>query len=320
MKDRAQHGQKIVALVATTLAWLVLPGIAIAKNCYELRFAVAGLGEWTPLPVTSPTLLAAPASSRFAILDNVEGKYIVESFSNGKCSYHNDGVVPVASAGVDESELQGPSQLLLQDSTSLPSVSTNTPYLIEASLMPGWLVELVYRIDAGTIAVPFKLHSNDWNIGAGATIGPYVGVQWPLLGMTTTFGVAAGLSLVPLQDVNADSVDTKTGLTLAAAFLVQPLDQFQVGVVVGADHLGGPAGRGYKYEDRLWVSLAVGFSFTQGGGPLGLRIPFSYLRLDPSSRRLLWAPVAECFHSGGFTAFSPELRSRGAEGRRSRRR
>jgi hypothetical protein len=81
--------------------------------------------------------------------------------------------------------------------------------------------------------------------------------------MTTTVGLAAGLSLIPLQDVNAESVQTKAGLTVAAVVLAQPVDQFQVGIVVGRDHLGGSAGRDYKYENRTWISFGVGFSFAQ---------------------------------------------------------
>jgi hypothetical protein len=122
---------------------------------------------------------------------------------------------------------------------------------------------LEYGVDFGALTVPFKLQASDGTITAGASVGPYLGWKQRWFGVPSTVLGSAGLSVIPIQDVNAASVDTKAGLTICGGLVFELARQFQLGLVFGRDHLGGVSGKAYPYEDKTWISFAIGFAFTQ---------------------------------------------------------
>jgi hypothetical protein len=145
----------------------------------------------------------------------------------------------------------------------IDTVKPGVDYITTLTALPAYDYELAFGPDYGILTVPFKLQMRDGSITAGATLGPYFGWKQRWLGFASTVTLAAGLSVIPVQNVNSGSVETKVGLTGAFGVIAQPVGQVQMGVLAGLDHLGGDAGRAYQYENRLWVSFAIGFGFLQ---------------------------------------------------------
>lgn len=114
----------------------------------------------------------------------------------------------------------------------------------------------------GVLAVPFKLQK-DGTLTAGSTLGPYLGWRNDWKGAPVTLLFSAGLAVVPVQDVNATTVSNKMGYSVATGLIFEPLPRAQVGLLVGVDHLGGATGKLYPYEDKVWISFSIGFSFTK---------------------------------------------------------
>ncbi len=137
------------------------------------------------------------------------------------------------------------------------TVTTDANYEISKEVLLDYNYRLEYGLDTGVLAVPFKLQTNDGTVTAGSTVGPYAGFRW----RRTSFIGSFGLSLLPLQDVNASAVDTKVGITGAGGIIFLLGKQFQLGGIVGVDHLGGSSGKLYPYENKVWLSLSIGFTF-----------------------------------------------------------
>lgn len=120
-------------------------------------------------------------------------------------------------------------------------------------------------IQWGALVVPYKFQlSGDRDLKGGATIGAYVGVPFAF--------DALGVSLVPIaffgagntsvrQVVNGEETDNNLFALSYGAGLTFEIDQsFQMGAVVGFDHVNDDAG--YEYNDQPWVALQIGFKFT----------------------------------------------------------
>jgi len=140
-------------------------------------------------------------------------------------------------------------------------VRTKQIFTIKKELLPKYSYRLRFGIAHGPIIVPFKLRSNDGSLTGQSTLGYYLGVKNDfLLGSGTLFG-SAGLTLIPIQDVNSSSTDEKTGISWAVGYSFASKSNFQAAIIVGWDHLGGDAGDNWEYEDDTWVSFAIGFEF-----------------------------------------------------------
>jgi hypothetical protein len=116
---------------------------------------------------------------------------------------------------------------------------------------------------AGALTVPFKMHLSDHGLTAGSTIGAYVGYRSSFFNdFTITPILAGGLALVSTAPIGSSTEQTSTGFSLATG-LIGSVGQsgMQYGVVLGADWLGEAAR--YRYEGRPWLSLEIGYSFSQ---------------------------------------------------------
>lgn len=109
----------------------------------------------------------------------------------------------------------------------------------------------------GLLVVPFKLRSGD--LFGDATVGPYVGFAGSRVSLLFT----AGLTQVSVKDLSTTEVKSETGLTIATGLVFKVTEEFDVAVVVGADHLSGAAGDAFKYQHKPWFSFAIGYNFTR---------------------------------------------------------
>ena len=134
-------------------------------------------------------------------------------------------------------------------------------FKINKKSLPKESYRLHFGIAHGPLIVPFKLRTNDGSLTGQSTLGYYLGIKSDFLfGSGTLFG-SAGITLIPVKDVNSSSTDEKTGVSWAFGYSFASKSNFQAAIIVGWDHLGGDAGDSWEYEDDTWVSFAIGFEF-----------------------------------------------------------
>ncbi len=120
---------------------------------------------------------------------------------------------------------------------------------------------LRFGIAHGPLIVPFKFRTKDGSLTGQSTLGYYLGFKSDFLYGSGTLFASAGLTLIPINDVNSSSTDEKTGVSWAFGYSFASKSNFQAAIIVGWDHIGGEAGDNWDYEDNPWVSLAIGFEF-----------------------------------------------------------
>lgn len=119
------------------------------------------------------------------------------------------------------------------------------------------LYRRVGGVNTGLLVVPFKLRDGD--IYSDATIGPYLSYKFGVMEFLGT----AGLSQVSVSEVGTEEVTSETGLTVALGVNFEIQKNWDVAVLVGADHLSGSAGDNWEFQDEPWISFAIGFNFTR---------------------------------------------------------
>jgi len=189
-----------------------------------------------------PTRYTAPKRARFRIIREEQDRYIV------RFTY-----VPAAISG---------RTLNAAAVGQTPPVETGENYWIEKENLPDFNYELHSGLDYGELTLPFKLQLSDGSLTTGSTVGGFIGYRWrPLFGIPTTVLISGGLAGIPVTDVNAASVHTEFGLTAAAGFVFTIAGQFQMGFIVGRDHISGPARARFPYQGKTWASASIGFAF-----------------------------------------------------------
>jgi hypothetical protein len=182
----------------------------------------------------------AGAGSKFTILSETEAEY--------KVMFSRVTDYDATTARITTLMAQGNEQQQVR------TVSLGKVYIIAKSDLPDYLYTYSSGDIGGVLAVPFKLINNG-KVSPGATLGGFYGYKMS----TVSLIASAGLASIPTTDVNSKQVQTSFGLTGAIGIVFEPKPKFQLGIIFGIDHLGSD----WLYEDRGWVSLAVGFVFTQ---------------------------------------------------------
>ncbi|HSC18715.1 MAG TPA: hypothetical protein VLC74_07350 [Rhizomicrobium sp.] len=122
--------------------------------------------------------------------------------------------------------------------------------------------------DYGVLVAPFKLQlSGDKEFTGSVSIGPYLGYQFPLwdFGLTLNIVGFAGASSINVNSTDASGQSTSqtlAGLSYGGGLVTTVKESsFQVGVLVGVDHVNSSAN--YKYNNEPWLSFEIGYSFMQ---------------------------------------------------------
>jgi hypothetical protein len=120
-----------------------------------------------------------------------------------------------------------------------------------------------YGFSYGVLAVPFKFELNHkHDLQASATLGPYIGY-------TVNFETPFALNLtMPVLFLGPTIFNTTTtsgsssagfGISGGAGFFATIKGAFQLGFVAGYDRTN--SGSGYQFNNRWWVSAAIGYPF-----------------------------------------------------------
>lgn len=168
---------------------------------------------------------------------------------------------------IDVKQAMKPSAQASKDlDTALP-IFDDTQFFVGASDLDhtssraGW--------DFGTLVVPFKFQMSDKSIVTGsATLGGYVGynIGLDLPGFRVSPVGFVGVSEISLPQQsggngNKTSSETVAGLSYGVGLMGTIKDSFNISLVFGADHVSG--NKSYQYQDKPWVSFALGYSFTK---------------------------------------------------------
>lgn len=241
-----------IVLVVSVGAELVDPSSCEASNYYTITeaagpFEVQDLatGDWKSKP-----LIWAPRSARFRITGEgeLDNKYYTVKFKHVPRNTETESVDSTGTFGI-------------VDDTTWVLVDEHVTYRIPKSRLSK-KYRLEYGVAYGVLSIPFRLRTKNWDVAAGSSLGGYVGFRQRWLGPNTWL-LSVGFSAIPIQDVNADDVDTKFGLTAAAGIIWHIKNDFQFGVILGLDHIGGNAGDAWVHNDDLWLSAGIGFGFVQ---------------------------------------------------------
>jgi len=112
-------------------------------------------------------------------------------------------------------------------------------------------------VNTGILVVPFKLRSGD--IFSDSTIGQYISYKWEVIELLAT----AGLSQLSISEIGTNEIETKTGITYAFGINFEIDKDWDLALLIGADHLSGTTGDNWQYQNKAWVSFAIGFNFTR---------------------------------------------------------
>ncbi|MDH5547834.1 MAG: hypothetical protein OEZ43_19830 [Gammaproteobacteria bacterium] len=111
-------------------------------------------------------------------------------------------------------------------------------------------------LNTGVLIIPLKIRT-DLTMTGAASIGPYFGLS----NEKFTLLAAVGLSQLPILQNSV--IENRTGLTAAVGINWRVQGYFNLGVVAGIDHLPGGDQSTYAYQDKPWLSFAVGYTFSR---------------------------------------------------------
>lgn len=117
----------------------------------------------------------------------------------------------------------------------------------------------------GALAVPFKFQlSKGGTVTSQTSVGPYLGFRVPITD-SIVFSPVGFVGAAPItvseKTGNTTSSHELAAITYGGGLLFTIKDSFQAGLIFGADHVDSNAG--YPYNDKLWVSFALGYSFAR---------------------------------------------------------
>jgi len=119
----------------------------------------------------------------------------------------------------------------------------------------------------GALVIPFKLQlSQGKALSGSASLGPYLGFRIPFFdtGVIMSPVVFAGASTIAVPTASTggqSSTQNLAGLSYGGGLVFSVKDNFQVGIILGADHVDSSAN--YTYNNKPWLSFEIGYSFAQ---------------------------------------------------------
>jgi len=208
--------------------------IVVCTTSYKLVTSTAGFKSSN---TDDKNIYGAGAYSTFEIVNETDSTY--------KVMFHKIN---------DYSQVEAKLPMSLLEKKNIITVSKQVFYVITKTDLPKYYYHFSSGDIAGVLAVPFKLINNG-KLSPGSTLGGFYGYKIS----TISILASAGLASIPTSDINSKQVETKFGFTIAGGIVFEPEQKFQLGIIFGIDHLGND----WQYENRGWLSLAIGYSFTQ---------------------------------------------------------
>jgi len=124
-----------------------------------------------------------------------------------------------------------------------------------------------FGLTYGSLVVPYKYHvSGSKSFNGNSTIGPYLGYRFDkngTLGAAVKVVAFVGGSVTEVTRTvdGEEKTDSLAGLSYGLGLIGEIKNEFQFGAVAGADRVS--AGSGYDDNGKIWVALALGFSFSK---------------------------------------------------------
>lgn len=223
---------KIILLVACFL--LISASTVFSKslfNLYELKFQIEGFYK-----KSDPAKIRKTGSkgTRFSIIKEVD--------------IWNDKLIHVEFKNL----LPEGSEYVLDDDI----------YIIEKSILED-RYKPVFGDSFGLLLIPYKYRTKDGSLTSDPAFGAYWGFTNKWLGFHSTLLVGAGLSHIVTTDGNTNKIEYKTALTFGTGLTSTISEKYHAGIFAGIDRLGGEAGKWWKYENELWISVTIGYKFAQ---------------------------------------------------------
>ncbi len=115
-----------------------------------------------------------------------------------------------------------------------------------------------FGLTYGGLIVPYKYFMSAEEFKGGTAIAPYLGYRFD----PSSYGFGVKLvGFVGATTVDVEGNDSSSlGVTYGLGLLGQIKGDFQLGVVVGVDHVG--KSENYDLNKKPWVALALGFDFS----------------------------------------------------------
>jgi len=189
-------------------------------------------------------------------------------FLKGQNDLHKGGNISAQVQDTGDSGSMCPESSPSGSSTSETTPLTITPStqfyvaaddLDAAAVREGWAY--------GALVVPFKFELSGKNaILSSATLGGYLGYRFPidLWGVEFRPVLFGGLSEIPTSQATGGSSSSQTtvaGVSWGAGLITTIKDTFDVGIVVGFDHID--SAEHFDYQDHPWISIELGIPLTK---------------------------------------------------------
>ncbi|MFC0875865.1 hypothetical protein ACE01N_04685 [Saccharicrinis sp. FJH2] len=203
--------------------------------------------------------------------ENINGKdYVIIKFPNfsgnsnsGKMSKHTPAIGGVAkgTVRVELSEAYN-GKILAISKEDFDKLLTNNIY------------KRNIHITGGILTLPFKFRGKVGEIPRSmttdVTLGPYVGPRMRLSRKSdffVTMPFTLGLTFINVNNSNTSPTNPSNnqneivpGLTLGSGLVFQ-IRQYEFGLIGGWDFGTGTAGSEWIYNEKPWISFAIGYSF-----------------------------------------------------------
>lgn len=209
---------------------------------------------------------------------NIEKKLLFKSKLNIDSISKNGFRYPIHP--VDKESYTGRNnRILMIEKTKFDNLSKTTLYDTKWVKKGKWYKNLLpewrnYKITTGLLTVPFKLRPKqdmlNFNITTDVTLGPYFGISKRISKKDPfylTLPATLGLSFININNNTTtnmpvdEEIGIVPGITWSTGFIFQ-FDKFNIGFLLGKDYASG-IGDQWIYQDKMWYSFAIGYSFTK---------------------------------------------------------
>lgn len=144
-----------------------------------------------------------------------------------------------------------------------------------------WIVKRYYMYPkfayGASFSIPFKIRPKtdklNMKITPEITLGGYFGLKQRLSRYNDIYlyipVISLGVTTLGINENNiiketGNTEETQDGLVLGRTFsigVIFEFKSFQIGLIGGLDKAGGEIGKDWVYNDKLWYSFSIGYSF-----------------------------------------------------------
>jgi len=145
------------------------------------------------------------------------------------------------------------------------SVAQDRRYYILKSEINEGTCRFTRGLYAAALTVPlkyrFKLRNAPSALSTNFDISSALGYSFGVIGVTVTPVGFIGLATISLTDTNSVEVETHLGITYGGGVAVAFSPNFQLAFIGGADLLTGSIAERWPYQNKIWVSIGIGYKF-----------------------------------------------------------